>query len=144
MPPVDADDGLRRHASPRPSPRPWWTKGVVSTAVHLFKLLTAVGTRAQHEEPPFFTSEAIATRLGVSESEAENALRQAERDGWVAEEHDESRHVGPDFNRQVWHLTDGGREELSAFRTPSDQTKARPYGWLTRPLPFQDPDARAA
>ena len=45
-------------------------------------------------------------------AEAERELRRAEHEGLVFEEIDESRNVRADFNRQVWLLTDPGREEL--------------------------------
>jgi DNA-binding MarR family transcriptional regulator len=75
-------------------------------------LLTAVNEREQHEEPPHWTTVAIAGRLGVSDAEAEAALRRAEHEGLVVEEHDESIGVGSDFNRQRWRLSDAGRQEL--------------------------------
>ena len=78
----------------------------------LFELLTAINRREYNEQPSFFTTAAISARLGVSASETEKALRQAEQDGWAVEEQDESVNVGPDFDRQLWHLSDAGREEL--------------------------------
>jgi hypothetical protein len=58
-----------------------------------FELLTAVSTRDAKEEPPYSTSAAIGARLGLSELDAERELRQAEQDGLVVEEYDESRRV---------------------------------------------------
>jgi DNA-binding MarR family transcriptional regulator len=68
-------------------------------------LLEATDHRGQNTTPE------IAAILDVTEDEAEQALRQAERDGLVHEETDESRNVAPDVNRQVWFLTDAGRDE---------------------------------
>jgi DNA-binding MarR family transcriptional regulator len=75
-------------------------------------LLRAINTSDEDAVPPHWTSAAIAERLGVAETDADAALREAGRDGFVVEERDESRFVGPDFNRQVWHLSDAGRVEL--------------------------------
>jgi hypothetical protein len=68
-------------------------------------LLEATDHRGQNTTPE------IAAILDVTEDEAEHALRQAERGGLVHEETDESRNVDPDSNRQVWFLTDAGRDE---------------------------------
>jgi hypothetical protein len=62
-------------------------------------LLEATDHRGQNTTPE------IAAILDVTENETVSALRQAERDGLVHEETDESRNVAPDFNRQVWFLT---------------------------------------
>jgi hypothetical protein len=77
-----------------------------------FRLITAVGVKDASDEPPYWTSAAIAARLGVSEAAAERALRDAERIGLVVEEYDESRNVSPDFNRQLWRFSDAGRAEF--------------------------------
>jgi hypothetical protein len=73
-------------------------------------LLEATDHRGQNTTPE------IAAILDVNENEAEQALRQAERDGFVHEETDESRGVAPDFNHQAWFLTDAGREERDRLR----------------------------
>jgi hypothetical protein len=93
---------------------PWRPSAVARTVQGMdrFRLLTAASVRDFKEELPFWTSAAIGARLGISEAEAESALRQAEREGLVAEEWDESVGVGADFNRQLWHLSDAGRTEL--------------------------------
>jgi len=77
-----------------------------------FELLSAVYSRDANEEPPYRTIAAIAARLGVEEAEAGRLLREAEREGLVVEEYDESRNVPADFNRQAWFLTPVGRAEL--------------------------------
>jgi Restriction endonuclease len=81
-------------------------------SVDLFTLLTAITTRGQDEAAPYRTSTAIARRLSMSPAEVEAALRDAERQGLVVEEQDESHHVGADFDRQFWRLSDAGREEF--------------------------------
>jgi DNA-binding IclR family transcriptional regulator len=68
-------------------------------------LLTAVSTKDQH------TTAAIASALGVTDSEADRALRELEREGLLVEDEDRSVNVGPDFNRQFWHLTQAGLHE---------------------------------
>jgi predicted transcriptional regulator len=73
-------------------------------------LLEAADHRGQNTTPE------IAAILDVTESEAEQALRQAESDGLVHEETDESRNVAPDFNRQAWFLTDAGRDQRDRLR----------------------------
>jgi len=78
----------------------------------LYKLLTAVDTPEFGVNPPCATSASIAARLGVSAAEAETALRQAEQDGWVVEEQDESVNAGANLDGQLWHLSADGREEL--------------------------------
>jgi DNA-binding MarR family transcriptional regulator len=73
-------------------------------------LLEATDHRGQNTTPE------IAAILDVTENETVQALRQAERDGLVHEETDESRNVAPDFNRQVWFLTDAGREKRDRLK----------------------------
>jgi DNA-binding MarR family transcriptional regulator len=73
-------------------------------------LLEATDHRGQNTTPE------IAAILDVTENEAEQALRQAERDGFVYEETDESRNVAPDLHHQAWFLTDAGREEQDRLR----------------------------
>jgi DNA-binding MarR family transcriptional regulator len=73
-------------------------------------LLEATDHRGQNTTPE------IAAILDVTENETLQALRQAERDGLVHEETDESRNVAPDFNRQVWFLTDEGREKRDRLK----------------------------
>jgi DNA-binding PadR family transcriptional regulator len=63
-----------------------------------------------------FVASPRGTILDVTENETVQALRQAERDGLVHEETDESRNVAPDFNRQVWFLTDAGREKRDRLK----------------------------
>lgn len=87
-------------------------RGSTLASVDRFELLTAASTRDQNETPPYWTSAAIGARLGISEAGAESVLRAAERDGLIFEDQDESRDVPAGFNRQVWFLTDAGREEL--------------------------------
>ena len=90
-----------------------------------FALLSAVYTRDAKEEPPYRTSEAIGTRLGVTAAEAESLLRDAEREGLVVEEYDESRNVPPDFNRQVWFLSEAGRTELYRLEDERSEEERR-------------------
>jgi hypothetical protein len=80
--------------------------------VDVFTLLIAVSTKDQDEQAPYSTSTAIARRLSVTRDEAEAALRDAEHQGLVVEEHDESQMVEPDFDRQLWRLSAAGTEKL--------------------------------
>ncbi len=70
-----------------------------------YELLDAVNTKNIR------TTGDVADAVGVDEPEAARQLRDAERAGLVFEERDESINVPPDFNRQVWFLTDAGRAE---------------------------------
>jgi len=78
--------------------------------IDLLALLEATDHRGQNTTPE------IAAILDVTENETVQALREAERDGLVHEETDESRNVAPDFNRQVWFLTDPGRERRDRLK----------------------------
>jgi hypothetical protein len=79
----------------------------------LLDLLWAVTTKGQH------TIGAVAAAMGVSAPEIEHALRQAERDGWVVEDVDESQNVGADFDRQFWHVTAQGQTEMHRLEDQS-------------------------
>jgi DNA-binding PadR family transcriptional regulator len=79
----------------------------------LLELLWAVTTKHQH------TTGAIAAATGLSEPEAEHVLGRAERDGWVSEDIDESRHVGRGFDRQFWRITAEGQAEMNRLEDDS-------------------------
>jgi DNA-binding PadR family transcriptional regulator len=81
--------------------------------IDLLELLWAVTTKNQH------TTAAIAAATGLSEPEAAQALRRAERDGWVVEDMDESQNVGPDFDRQFWRITTEGQAEMHRLEDES-------------------------
>lgn len=81
-----------------------------------FELLDAVNTKGVR------TGADVAARLCVGANEASAQLREAEREGLVFEDLDESLNVGADFNRQYWRLTSEGREvweRLDSQRTES-------------------------
>ena len=83
--------------------------------IDLLDLLWAVNTKGQHTTPT------IAAGLGVSEAETAQALRQAERDGWIMEDEDLSTNVPADFDRQFWHLTEPGMKEMHRLEHESDR-----------------------
>jgi hypothetical protein len=83
---------------------------ILSSMIDPLALLEATDHRGQNTTPE------IAAILDVTENQAEQALRQAERDGLVHEDTDESRNVAPDFNRQGWFLTDAGREKRDRLK----------------------------
>jgi DNA-binding MarR family transcriptional regulator len=57
------------------------------------------------------TTTEIAVGLDVTESEAVRVLTQAQSDGWVAEEIDESARL-PDSQRRFWYVTVSGLAEM--------------------------------
>ena len=77
-------------------------------------LLTAVDVRKSRDEHS--TSATIAAQLGVSEAEAEAALREAARDDLVIEDRDESVSLPADSNRPRWWLSMAGRRELERLQ----------------------------
>ena len=85
--------------------------------IDLLDLLWAVTTKDQQTTPK------IAAALNFSEAEADAALRQAERDGWVKEDIDQSRNVPPDFDRQYWHITEQGQAEMWRLETESGRRR---------------------
>jgi hypothetical protein len=89
------------------------TGAVTDPAAVPYELLDVVNLRDVR------TTAQVAEALSISERDALRQLRLAEAADLVVEEHDESRYVPSDFDRQYWMLTPAGRErwnELDAQR----------------------------
>jgi DNA-binding MarR family transcriptional regulator len=80
-----------------------------------YELLDAVNLRDVR------TTADVAARLNVDKAEAARQLREAEREGLVFEEFDQSTNMPADFDRQCWFLTKEGWDEwdrLDAEQAP--------------------------
>jgi hypothetical protein len=91
------------------------TLGVPRGAYHP-SMLDPLALLEAADHPGQNTTPQIAAILDVTENEADQALRQAERDGFVHEETNDSQNATPDRNPQAWCLTDDGREQRDRLR----------------------------